>query len=148
MTSADKIAANRRNARHSTGARTAVGKHKAAGNALRHGVLANLHADPAMSAAVARIAAALGGPNVSAHLRALIEPIAEAQVDMLRARAAKAAMIDLAAARLPADLEREAHAIVEALPSLVRLDRYERSAMRRRHLALRELRKSFTRTSE
>jgi len=148
MTSADKIAANRRNARRSTGPRTATGKRKVAENALRHGLLASLHADPAMSGAVARVAAALGGPNASGHLRALIEPIAEAHVDMLRARSARAAMIDLAAAGLPADPEREAQAIMEALPSLVRLDRYERSAMRRRHRALRELRKSFTRTSE
>jgi hypothetical protein len=30
----------------------------------------------------------------------------------------------------------------------VRLDRYERSAMRRRHLAMRELRKSFATASK
>jgi hypothetical protein len=148
MTSADKIAANRRNARRSTGPRTAAGKRKVADNALRHGLLASLHADPAISAAAARIAAALAGPNASAPLRALIEPIAEAQVDILRARTARAAMIDQAAAGLPAHPDREAHAIAQALPSLVRLDRYERSAMRRRHRALRDLRKSFTRASE
>ena len=142
MTSAKAIAANRRNARRCTGPRTVAGKRKVAGNALRHGVIASMGADPTLSAAAAHIAAALAGPFAPLPLRALIEPIAEAQADMLRIRRARAAMIDLAAAKIRAP--GEASAIVEALPSLVRLDRYERSAMSRRNRALRALRKSFT----
>jgi hypothetical protein len=147
MTSEKVIAANRRNARGSTGPRTAAGKRKVAENALRHGVRASLHADPAMDAEVARLAAALAGPGASPHLRALVTPVAEAQVDVLRVRNARAKLIDLAAAS-SAGAQGETGAIVDSLPNLVQLDRYERSAMRRRHRAMRELRKSFTMRSK
>jgi hypothetical protein len=143
MISTDKIAANRRNARSSTGPRTAAGKRKVAGNALRHGLIVSLHADPAMSAEVARIAAALAGPDASPHLRALVTPVAEAQVDVVRVRNARAKLIDLAVATA-AGAQGETGAIVDSLPNLVRLERYERSAMRRRYRAIRELRKLFT----
>ena len=141
MATPEQIAANQRNARRSTGPRTAAGKRKvAASNALRHGIIA---ADPTSGGAVARIAAALAGPNASPGLRALVTPIAEAQVDLLRVRSARAKLIDLAAATAASAMG-ETDAIVESLPRLVLLDRYERSAMRRRHRAMRELRKSFT----
>ena len=42
MTSARKTAANRKNAKKSTGPRTPAGKRTASTNALRHGVLATL----------------------------------------------------------------------------------------------------------
>ena len=144
MASADKIAANRRNARRSTGPRTAAGKRNSAGNALRHGFRANIDADPEMGGVVARIAAALAGPNASSRLRALVRPIAEAQADMLRIRSARTKLIDLATAGEQGTTD----AIVGSLSTLVRLDRYERSAMRRRHGALRELRKSYTMVSK
>jgi predicted trehalose synthase len=144
MATPDQIAANRRNAGRSTGPRTAAGKRKAAANnALRHAIIASVESDPAMGAAVARIVAALAGPNPSPGLRALVTPIAEAQVDVLRVRSARAKLIDLAATTA-ASAVGETDAIVESLPRLVLLDRYERSAMRRRHRAMRELRKSFT----
>jgi hypothetical protein len=143
MTSEKVTVANRRNAHGSTGPRTVVGKRKAAGNSVRHGLRASLDADLAMVGAVARIAAALAGPNASPGLRALVTPIAEAQVDVLRVRSARTKLIDLAAATAVSAVN-ETDAIVESLPRLVLLDRYERSAMRRRHRAMRELRKSFT----
>jgi len=148
MTSAKAIAANRRNARRCTGPRTAGGKRNAARNSLRHGVIASMHSDLGLSAAVARIAAALAGPGASADLLALINPIAEAEVDMLRARNARVALIDLAAATWVADGQPERNAFVTALPSLVRLDRYERRAMARRGRAMRALRKTFTKVRE
>jgi hypothetical protein len=144
MTSPHKIAANRRNARRSTGPRTAAGKRNSVGNALRHGLLASIDADPEMSRVVVRIAAALAGPDASPRLRALVRPVAEAQADMLRIRGARTKLIDLAAAGAQGTID----AIVGSLPTLVRLDRYERSAMRRRHRALRELRKSYTMLSK
>ena len=144
MDSADKIAANRRNARRSTGPRTAAGKRKSAGNALRHGFCSSIDADPEMGGVVARIVAALAGPDASPRLRELVRPIAEAQADMRRIRSARTKLIDLAAAGAQGTIE----AIVGSLPTLVRLDRYERSAMRRRHRALRELRKSYTMLSK
>jgi hypothetical protein len=144
MDSADKIAANRRNARRSTGPRTAAGKRKSAGNAVRHGLLASIDADPEMRGVVVRITAALAGPDASPRLRALVRPVAEAQADVLRIRSARTKLIDLAAAGAQGTID----AIVDSLSTLVRLDRYERSAMRRRHRALRELRKSYTMLSK
>jgi hypothetical protein len=148
MTSAKAIAANRRNARSSTGPRTGAGKRKAARNSLRHGVIASVHSDLGLTAGVARIAAALAGPGASPSLLALIHPIAEAEVDILRARTARVAMIDLAAATLIAERQPEGDAFAAALPSLRRLDRYERRAMSRRSRAMRALRKSFTKFEE
>jgi hypothetical protein len=148
MTSAKAVAANQRNARRCTGPRTAVGKRRVGENALRHGLRTSLGSDLALSGAVARIAAALAGPDAPPGMRALVTPIAEAQVDMLRIRSARARLIDLAEASLPASDERQSAAIAALLPKLVVLDRYERSAMRRRHRALRELRKSFTMMSK
>ncbi|MBV8753765.1 MAG: hypothetical protein JO328_12975 [Hyphomicrobiales bacterium] len=146
MTSPDRIAANRGNAARSTGPRTAAGKRKVATNALRHGLRASIDADPETSGVVARIAAVLAGPDASPHLRALIRPIAEAQADMLRIRSTRTKLIDLGAAANAG--EGETDPIVSSLATLVRLDRYERSAMRRRQVALRELRKSYTRLSK
>ena len=144
MASPDQIAANRRNARRSTGPRTAAGKRKARANALSHGIIANLDADPAVSATATRIAAALAGPDARPGVRALVAPIAEAQADILRIRSARAALINLAQASLPATDQSVAAAIAQSLPKLVLLERYERSVMKRRHQAMRELRKYFT----
>jgi hypothetical protein len=140
MTSAERIAANRRNARASTGPRTAAGKRKAAANALRHGLAASVQ-DSAMTATAARIAAALAGPQSSPAERALIAPIAEATAEIWRARSARVALINLAAASICGDEEeREAEAIAQVLPQLTRLETYERRAMVRRSRALCALR--------
>jgi hypothetical protein len=140
MTSAERIAANRRNARASTGPRTAAGKRNSAANALRHGLAASVQ-DSAMTAMAARIAAALTGPESSPGRRALIAPIAEAQAEIWRARNARAALINLAAASIAGDeQDREAVAIAQSLPQLTRLDTYERRATARRNRALCALR--------
>src|SRR5215470_5418244 len=111
MASPDQIAANRRNARRSTGPRTAAGKRKARANALSHGIVASLDADPAVSARATRIAAALVGPDARPGVRALVAPIAEAQADILRIRSTRAALINLAEASLPATDQSVATAI-------------------------------------
>ena|ERR1043166_5388536 len=140
MTSPERIAANRRNARASTGPRTAAGKRKVAANALRHGLAASVP-DCAMTAMAARIATALAGEQSSPGRRALIAPIAEAQAEIWRARTARAALINLATANLPGDAEqREAEAIAQSVLELMRLDVYERRAMARRKRALCALR--------
>jgi hypothetical protein len=137
MTSAEAIAANRRNARRSTGPRTMAGKRKVAANALRHGVTANLPSDPAMGAVVRRTASVLAGPGASPARLALVMPIAEAEAELLRIRNARAALINLAAA---ANGDRVSEAIGQSLTTLTRLDRYERRAMARRRRALCDLR--------
>ncbi len=137
MTSAKAIAANRRNARRSTGPRTGAGKRKVAANALRHGVTANLPSDPAMGAVVRRIASVLAGSGASPARRALVMPIAEAEAELLRIRNARAALINLEAAT---NADRVIETIGQSLTTLTRLDRYERRAMARRRRALCDLR--------
>jgi hypothetical protein len=139
MTSAKAIAANRRNARRSTGPRTAAGKRKVAANPLTHGVTAS-YADPAAGAAAGRIASFLAGSEASPAGLARVMPIAEAQAELLRIRNARVALIDLATADRPDHPDRETEAIARSLTTLVRLDRYERRAMARRNRALCHLR--------
>ncbi len=127
MTSDARIAANRNNARRSTGPRTREGKQRAARNALTHGLAADLLRDPAIVPEIERLAAAMAGERASPERRALGAILAAAQLDLWRVRAARAGLIDRAAA------ERS------ALPGLVRLDRYERRALSRRNRALRRL---------
>src|SRR5262249_1268405 len=144
MTSAKAIAANRRNARRSTGPRTAAGKRQAAANSLRYGVTASLQADPTMGAVVRRIVSVLAGPGASPARLALVRPIAEAEVELLRIRNARVALINLAAANLPDHVDRETEAIAQSLTALTRLDRYERRAAARRKRALSDLRNCKT----
>jgi len=129
-------------ARRGSGPRTNAGKRKAAANAFRHGLAVGIGADPFMGAETARIAAALAGPDASPGRLALIQPIAEAQADVMRARAVRISLINLELANIPEGSDREAEAIVRALPRLTRMHRYEQRAMGRRSRALRLLRKA------
>ena len=61
MTSARKVAANRRNSCKSCGPRTAAGKAIASRNALRHGLSADIHRQPAPSAEIEQLASAICG---------------------------------------------------------------------------------------
>jgi hypothetical protein len=142
MTSQKVIEANRRNARRSTGPRTAAGKRKVAGNALRHGLTVSVP-DLAMTAAVARMIAAIAGENASPQQVARLQTVAESEVEVLRVRSARIALIELEIASMAGGIRREADAIVRLLPQLMRLERYERRAMTRRNRGLRELRKSW-----
>lgn len=82
--------ANRRNARASTGPRTAAGKARSRGNAFRHGLSLSVLADPALACEVDALAQKiLGEGNVSVELRELAHRIAEAQIDLIRVRQAR-----------------------------------------------------------
>jgi hypothetical protein len=142
MTSPKAIAANRRNARRSTGPRTAAGKRTAATNSLVHGVRVSLHADPATGAVARRITAFLAGTDASSARLARVMPIAEAEAELLRIRNARAALINLASANLPDHADGETEAVAQSLATLARLDRYERRVMARRKRALCHLRNS------
>jgi hypothetical protein len=130
--------------RRGGGPRTQAGKRKAAANALRHGLATAVGADPVMAADAARIAAALAGSGRFPRRPDLINRVAEAQAEMMQARGAKAALINLAMAENPAQAESVSEAIVRTLPNLIRIDRYERRAMFRRNRALRLLRRDAT----
>jgi hypothetical protein len=125
--------------RRGGGPQTPAGKRKAAGNALRHGLAVAVGMDPVMGTSAARIAAVLA--DRYPRRPDLIHSIADAQAGILRARAAGVTLINRAMASLPDGADREAEAIAQALPDLVRVHRYELRAMGRRSRALRLLRR-------
>ena len=88
MTSQRKIAANRRNARRSTGPRTLTGKARSSRNALRHGltIKTTLSDYPAGEIRELFEALRLEFPRVPPFL---IQNLIEAEIDALRARSAR-----------------------------------------------------------
>jgi len=105
VTSERKRAANRRNARASTGPKTAAGKAQVARNARRHGLTLPVAADPALARDVEELAQAIcrnfsvgargdkAPAVVAARLRFLARRVAEAQVDVRRVRRARHGLI-------------------------------------------------------
>ena len=94
MTSNRKIDANRRNSRKSSGPRTAAGKASASRNALRHGLAALTHRQPAPSAEVEEFARALCGDNQDPILLAQAVKVAESKMELCAVRAQKVAVIE------------------------------------------------------
>jgi hypothetical protein len=126
MTSARRCDANRRNARASTGPRTAAGKARSAQNAHRHGLSVPARYDPARSEEIEALARAIAGVGADAECLELARWIAEAQIDVVRARVARRQLY-------PEVLRDPA-----ALARLAAIDRYERRALSRRKRAIRE----------
>jgi hypothetical protein len=94
-----KLAANRRNARASTGPRTAAGKARVAQNARRHGLNVAVADDPLLARKAAELTRAIldgppnGGGAASAELACLARRVAEAHVDVMRVRRIRHDMI-------------------------------------------------------
>jgi hypothetical protein len=136
VTSSARLAANRRNARRSTGPRTAPGKLSAARNALRHGLSLPVFADPALAREIAELAERLADGSAVLQARELAIRVAAAQVDVKRVRHARNALF----ARRPVGAsatESRSDGLRDEMRELVALDRYERQAMWRRKLAIR-----------
>jgi hypothetical protein len=94
MTSARRIAANRENAKKSTGPRTRRGKSRASRNAVRHGLAAVNFGDSGVSDQVQRLAKAIckDDSDPLRYEQAVI--IAENQILLARVRAARIAAIE------------------------------------------------------
>jgi hypothetical protein len=131
MTSDRKIAANRSNAKKSTGPRSNAGREASRRNALRHGLAIAIGSDPALHEDIEKLAKLLssGMQKVSEFARAA----AEAEHDLLPIRKIRASLF-----------EKHHFADTTALDSLTdlnvelaKLERYERRALSRRKRALR-----------
>jgi len=133
MASERQIAANRQNAKKSSGPRSAVGKDRSRRNALRHGLAIASGTIPAFERDVMQLARLLS-PKAD-DFDALIA--AEAEIDLLRIRKHRAALMEESrdqAEPYSSDL----------IDKLNKLERYERRAFSRRNKALRRLKERQT----
>ena len=134
-----QIAANRRNGSLGRGPKTSAGKARSSRNALKHGLSIPVNRDETLRRQIEVLALILAQPeaeNVFAQWRAL----AEAELEVARARAALEAM--LTRAGITADWSggsEQGAALIHVLPEMQRLERYERRAFSKRRRALRDL---------
>jgi hypothetical protein len=131
MASEKQIAANRANAKRSTGPKTVAGKRASSRNSFRHGLSAPLQLDPVMSAKVEAIAHALAGEQADQDLLTSAADFARAQLELLRIRAART---ELAENIGPNCIS------MQELCRIAALDRYERYYFTKRRRAANKLR--------
>jgi hypothetical protein len=147
MTSDRKREANRRNAARSTGPRSAAGRARSSRNAMRHGLLANFSQGDAPCAKTENLAALLAGEDAPRDRLALARLAAEAQMTILRARAARVRILEdaLAACSSPgpegaacgcALPPMTGAAYLRVLPQLIKFSRYEGEALLQRRRGL------------
>ena len=144
MASERQIAANRANARKSSGPRSSAGKSRASSNAYRHGLSLSFGTNAPLAPQLETLARKIAGYAVDAISLERAREIAQAEFDIARVRRAKVALIESARACAaaerppmpPQDPDRSAEAIRRALPELRKLERYERRAAARRDRAV------------
>jgi hypothetical protein len=95
-----RVRANRRNARRSTGPRTSEGKSRVAKNAVRHGLAISVTADPSLADASERLARVIAGHDVDPARLEGARRVAEAQIDLLRVRRVRVALLNDPRARV------------------------------------------------
>jgi hypothetical protein len=127
MATEKQIAANRANAKRSTGPKTLAGKLKSSRNAYRHGLSAPLRLDPLVSTKVVAIAHVLAGNEDRLTSGA---DFARAQLEVLRIRSRRT---ELMAKIQLNDIS------MQELRRVAALDRYERYSLTRRRRALLKL---------
>ena len=128
MTSSEKQAANRRNAKRSTGPRTARGKARSKRNALKHGLAVS-----ALDAFAAREVRDLAARFAAEGCVAEALPLAEASYDLRRIRAIRDALVLEVMTPCAPEGRRT------SITNLGRLERYERRARSRLVASLRAI---------
>jgi hypothetical protein len=98
-----QIAANRRNARKSTGPRSSAGKSRSSSNAYRHGLSVSVGASATLAPQLEKLARKIAGNAVDAITLERAREIAQAELDLARVRRAKVALIESARAFAAAD---------------------------------------------
>jgi hypothetical protein len=89
-----KIAANRRNARKSTGPRSSVGKRRTSRNAYRHGLTASVTSSAERTKRIERFARKIAGNATDAVILECARDAAQAELDLAQIRRVKVALIE------------------------------------------------------
>src|SRR5690348_8346707 len=143
MTSALKIAANRRNAFKSTGPRTRAGKARVRRNARRHGLRTPLVTDLVFAPHVEELARTYTGGDERPAVLACARLAAEAALELERVRQARRGLINAGVRDEGGSPDlRTARAIRRQAEMLTRFERYEARAFGRRQRMLRMLRRA------
>lgn len=132
MTSAARIAANRRNALRSTGPRTAAGKMRASQNARKHGLSVDGRYGAEVSKEIEEYATAMAGQNASPRMLAAAREVARTQLEIERVQKFKVSVMNGCAPQT------DAPAFLRALSSLAEIDRYEARALSQHQIAMRK----------
>ena len=125
-------AANRRNAKRSTGPRSAAGKAICAANARRHGLSVAAPLDHETARVHLPQARAWAGPGASPMLLDLAQNWAEAEFELARVREARAALWK----DWPSEPVEVVRRLAAARPALAKLERYLKRAEARRRKAM------------
>ena len=88
-----QIAANRRNARRSTGPRSGAGRKRSGRNSFRHGLAAAATATAERSKRIERLARNIAGASIDVVTLECARTIAEAEFDLAQIRGAQVALI-------------------------------------------------------
>jgi hypothetical protein len=94
MASERQIAANRRNARSSTGPRSSAGKKRASRNAYRHGLTLSITSSAASAKQLEKLARKIAGNTENPILLERARALAQAELDLARVRRTKVALIE------------------------------------------------------
>ena len=124
-----QIAANRANAKKSTGPKTAAGKLKSSRNAYRHGLSGPVFWDGATSAKIDSIAHGLAGGKAGSDRLTSVADFVQAQLELDRIRAIRTEQWANIGLDEGQDLD------PKGLKRLASLDRYERYALTKRRRA-------------
>src|SRR6201982_3057226 len=89
MASERQIAANRRNARNSTGPRSGAGKKRASRNAYRHGLTLSITSSAAYAKQLDRLVREIAGNTEDPILLERARAIAQAELELARVRRVK-----------------------------------------------------------
>jgi hypothetical protein len=144
-----QIAANRRNARRSTGPRSRAGRKRSSRNSFRHGLATGVAANTERIKRIERLARKIAGASTDIVTLQCARTIAQAQFDfaqiarlkvVLMSRVGGFEMTDAGTVPTPiTEPDGTADTIREMLSELIKLDRYERRAAVRRARALHSL---------
>ncbi len=135
MTSERKIAANRNNAKKSTGPRSEGGRSVSRHNALRHGLAVSIGNESAFGGDVEDLAKLLSSASGLQGVSGVAREAAEAQLDLSRIRNIRDCLYKMIYFVDGAASDR----LAELNDKLAKLERYERRAFSRRRRALRAM---------